>query len=64
MAIYAIGDIHGSINALKTIFQHDLIKLFFMEIRLIRDLIVRVFLIGKLKKVKHSTSSLFLVIMR
>ncbi|TYB74495.1 serine/threonine protein phosphatase [Bizionia gelidisalsuginis] len=26
MAIYAIGDIHGSINALKTIFQHGLIK--------------------------------------
>ena len=26
MAIYAIGDIHGSINALKTIFQQGLIK--------------------------------------
>ncbi|MGJ8761328.1 MAG: metallophosphoesterase [Polaribacter sp.] len=26
MAIYAIGDIHGSINELKTIFQDDLIK--------------------------------------
>lgn len=26
MAIYAIGDIHGSINALKTIFQQNLIK--------------------------------------
>ncbi|OBX19667.1 MULTISPECIES: metallophosphoesterase family protein [Bizionia] len=26
MAIYAIGDIHGSINALKTIFQQDWIK--------------------------------------
>lgn len=26
MAIYSIGDIHSSINALKTIFQQDLIK--------------------------------------
>ena len=26
MAIYAIGDIHGSINALKTIFNQGLIK--------------------------------------
>ena len=26
MSIYAIGDIHGSIHALKTIFQFGLIK--------------------------------------
>lgn len=26
MVIYAIGDIHGSISSLKTIFRHGLIK--------------------------------------